>query len=308
MLNSAEEEKGYELVDGKNGSKRIKLTDEERERLEKKGEEYRKENYVPVQEYIGEGYMLEPDEGTDALAEKHKDEVEQAVKNFFQDKYKTEVKVHNIVGTTGAASIFVESIGEPHFYTSAIIPVDVKNNKVKFEDVWSLEDEVEQGIVTGLLAMIYDKEFEKLDKYFTEFINKHPVTGQKVEALANVGANNFSTPYYRLSVNTHYFEELINAYLENSNRSKEEWKSFGDKLSYKPEDLIIAIELFMDDQNSEPDDEIIDLVSNDIIRMEGLPRAEYAIDLHDNYVDKTSGVGNKKNSLSRGFPEQIIKV
>lgn len=301
-MNFADKEKDYEIVDGE-----IVISEKEQERLEKRGEVYRKENYVPVQEYIGEGYMLEPDGGTDALAEKHKNEVEQAVKRFFLDKYKTEVKVHNIVGTTGAASVFVEAIGEPHFYTSAIIPVDIKNNRVMFDGVWSLQDEVEQGIITGLLAMIYDKEFKALDEYLTHFSSKHPVVGKREEALATVGANNFSTPYYRLSVNTDSFKGLMEAYLENPKRSKEEWKSFQEGLSYEPIDLIIAIELFMANQNSEPDDELITLIENDIIKMDGLPRSEYDIYLHDNFIDKTSGRGYKENSLARGNPDLIIK-
>ena len=173
ILSFPEEEQDFELVDGKNGAKEIKLSEKEEERLKKVGEAYREENYVPVQEYIGEGFTLAPDYGTDAIAESHKDEVEQAVEKFFKDNYKTDIKVHNIVGTTDAASVFVESVGEPHFYTLAIIPVDVKNESVEIDGVWSLEGEIEQAIITGLLAMIYDEEFAVLDDYLEEIVSEY---------------------------------------------------------------------------------------------------------------------------------------
>ncbi|MDQ0233676.1 hypothetical protein J2S19_005033, partial [Metabacillus malikii] len=43
--------------------------------------------------------------------------------------YKTEVKVHNVVGSQDAATVFVESVGEPHFYTYAVVPIENKRKK-----------------------------------------------------------------------------------------------------------------------------------------------------------------------------------
>ncbi|QUW20812.1 DUF1672 family protein [Sporosarcina sp. Marseille-Q4063] len=307
ILNSAEEEQDYEFVDGKNGAKEIKISEKEKERLKKVGEAYRKENYVPVQEYIGEGFTLAPDNGTDAIAESHRDEVEQAVKKFFKENYKTDIKVHNIVGTTDAASVFVESVGEPHFYTLAIIPVDVKNETVMTDDVWSLEGEIEMSIITGLLAMINDEGFAVLDKYLDELAKEYQLSGRKVEALANVGADKYATPYYRLNAFPSSFQSLLDEYLENPNRTKTEWKSIAKDLSYEPERFSVAIDLFMSKEGVEPDEELIDKIKFDIEKMKGLPRAKYAIILHDNFVDKKSGRGDKENSLDRGIPDLIIK-
>jgi hypothetical protein len=308
ILNSAEEEEqDFELVDGKNGAKEIRISEKEKERLKKVGEAYREENYVPVQEYIGEGFTLEPDNGTDAIAESHKDEVEQAVKKFFKDNYKTDIKVHNIVGTTDAASVFVESVGEPHFYTLAIIPVDVMNETVETDGVWSLEDEIEQAIVTGLLAMIYDDKLSILDKYLKEIVTEYPVTGQRLEALENIGADKYATMYYRFNANTDYFQNLLDGYFENPKRTKDEWRSFEKELSFDPEQFSIVIDLFMSEKGTEPDEELINKMALDIEEMTGLPRAKYAIYMHDNFVDKTSGRGDKENSLIRGNPDLIIK-
>lgn len=306
-LNTTKDDPDYELVDGKNAAKEIKPTEKGKEALEKAGDEYRKENYVSVQEYIGEGFELEPDNGTDEIAENQREEVEKAVKKFFLDNYKTEITVHNIVGTTGAASVFVESVGEPHFYTLAIIPVDSGNQTINTDEVWSLEGEVEQAIITGLLAMIYDEEFTELDNYLASIVKEFPVSGTKEEALANIGANKFATPYYRLSAYSTPFNELLQLYLENPERSKEEWKSYGEKLSYDPEKLIFAIELFMTEKDVEPDADLLEKIANDIEKMDSLPRGKYVIYIHDNYVDKTSGSGNKENSIRRGNPDLIIK-
>lgn len=307
ILDFAEEEQGYELVEGENGTKEIKITEKEKERLKKVGEAYRKENYVPVQEYVGEGFTLEPDHGTDAIAERHGEEVERAVKQFFMEQYKTDIKVHNIVGTSGAASVFVESIGEPHFYTLAIIPVDVESETVEIDEVWSLEGEIEMSIITGLLAMIYDEEFAVLDDYLEKLTTENLVTGKRVEALANVGANKHATPYYRLNASIEPFQDLLDAYLENPDRLREEWKSLAEDLSYDPERFSVSIDLFMSVNDTEPDEGLIDKIALEIEEMKGLPRAEYAIYMHDNFVDKTSGRGSKENSISRGNPESIIK-
>ena len=307
ILNSTEEEQDYEFVDGKNGAKEIKISEKEQERLKKVGEAYREENYVPVQEYIGEGFTLEPDNGTDAVAESHRDEVEQAVEKFFKKNYKTGIKVHNIVGTTDAASVFVESVGEPHFYTLAIIPVDVKNETVDTYGVWSLEGEIEMSIITGLLAMINDERFAILDEYLEKIVKENPVTVQRIEALENVGADKHATPYYRLNASLGSFQSLLDAYLENPNRTVEEWKTLAKAVSYDPERFSVAIDLFMLGEDSKPDEELIDKISLDIEEMKGLPRAKYGIYLHDNFVDKTSGRGEKENSLRRGNPKLIIK-
>ncbi|MBO1910885.1 DUF1672 family protein, partial [Microvirga sp. 3-52] len=138
-------------------------------------------------------------------------------------------------------------------------------------------------------------------------VNKYPITGNRGEALANVGANNYATSYYRLSAITDPFQMILDAYLENPDISKEDLQTFEKNLSYDPEEFIVAIELFMSGDDMEPDEELIDQIALDIENIEGLPRAKYAIYMHDNLIDKTSGRGSKENSIKRGNPELIIK-
>jgi Protein of unknown function (DUF1672) len=71
--------------------------------------------FVSVQDYKGEGYELDNGEKTDKIAEANREKIDKAVKAFFQDTYMTEVVVHNVVGAVDVATVFVESVGEPHF-------------------------------------------------------------------------------------------------------------------------------------------------------------------------------------------------
>ncbi|WP_156142487.1 DUF1672 family protein [Rossellomorea aquimaris] len=53
-----------------------------------------KNQFVSVQEYIGEGDTLQNGEETDKIAEENREEVKKAVKDFFLKEYKTDVKEH----------------------------------------------------------------------------------------------------------------------------------------------------------------------------------------------------------------------
>ena len=107
---------------------------------ENKENAYEIENFVRIQDYTGEGYKLRDSRPeTGKLAEEHREEIEEAVQQFFLNNYKTEVIVHNMVGAVDGASVFVESVGEPHFYTFAIVAIDVKNKTVELDTIRSQE-------------------------------------------------------------------------------------------------------------------------------------------------------------------------
>src|SRR5699024_5172787 len=114
--------------------------------------------YVPVQDYNGEGFVLpgaNPKNGE--IAEANRDQVEEAVEQYFLENYKTEVKVQNIVSAKDGVSVFVESIGKPHFYSLAIVPIDAVNEVVGVDKVWSLEGEIEGAITSGLYVMAFQE-------------------------------------------------------------------------------------------------------------------------------------------------------
>lgn len=266
-------------------------------------------SFVSVQDYTGEEYTLQDGDTTDKIAEANREEIEQAVKGFFLKNYKTEVKIHNIVGAVDGASVFVESLGEPHFYTFAIVPIDVDNEKVEADKVWSQEGQIEDAISTGLYAMIHDQEFSTLDNYLEKLTEESPIVGIRMEAVEKVGANGFATPYYYTSAAGEYFTELYNKYVENPSISKEELKSSMEKndLDLDSSLMLITITLYMKESDTDPDEVLYDKIVSDIEQMEGLPRGSYSVILHDNLINAEYADGSKNSSINKTALNEIRK-
>src|SRR5699024_5330436 len=89
-----------------------------------------------------------------------------------------------------------ESIGEPHFYSYAIVPIDVENEVVKTSDVWTQEEEAELAITSGLYVMAFKQQFDKLDKLLEKIAEKHSLVGERIEMKANTQGNGYNTSYY----------------------------------------------------------------------------------------------------------------
>ncbi|MED4401045.1 DUF1672 family protein [Metabacillus fastidiosus] len=276
---------------------------EESESKSKVEEDY----YISVQEYTGQGYKLPNGEKTDKIAKEYRKEIDKAVKKFFREKYKTEVIVHNTVGAVDGATVFVESVGEPHFHTFVVIPIDVDEEEVLTDQVWSQEGEVENAIMAGIYGMIYEEEFNKLDQYLDSIVKEHPVTGIRQEALEKVAGGKFSTPYYYVNAIEYEFDALLKEYLKNPHMEKATWKEKFKGATFNPEGLLITLDLYMSKPNTEPDKVIFDKIVSDIKNMEGLPSGAYSIILNDNLISKRSARGTKDNSLRSADPDYIIK-
>ena len=264
-------------------------------------------SFVSVQDYTGEEYALQDGEETDKIAEANREEIEQAVKDIKKPIKIAEVKIHNIVGAVDGASVFVESIREPHFYTFAIVPIDVENEKVEVDKVWSQEGQIEDAITTGLYAMIHDQEFSTLDNYLEKLTEENPLVGTRMEAVEKVGANGYATPYYYTSAAGEYFTELYNKYIENPTISKEELKSSMKKYDLNSNLMLITITLYMKESDTDPDEVLYDKIVSDIEQMEGLPRGSYSVILHDNLINAEYADGSKKSSLNKTALNEIRK-
>lgn len=275
---------------------------------ENKKNAYETENFVRIQDYKGEGYKLRDSRPeTGQLAEENREEIEEAVQQFFNSTYKTEVIVHNIVGAEDGASVFVESVGEPHFYTYAIIPIDVENKIVKTDNVYSEAGQVENAIQGALYAMVYHQEFSALDDYLETVIQEYPVVGIPIEAVEKVGGSGFSSSVYRTSKLGKELEGIYNLYLKNPEVSKEELKKKLSEANFKPDQMLILIELYMKESDVEPDQAVFDKIVSDIEEMKGIPSGSYSIILNDNLIDKRRGIGTKDNSLERTMRNGIMK-
>jgi len=255
--------------------------------------------YVPVQEYTGEEYALPNGKKTGKIANENRDVIEKAIKEFFIEEYKTEVKVHNIVGNVDGATVFVESIGEPHFYTYAIIPIDKKSETIITDAIWTQEGAVEDAIMTGIYVLGEEEKFQNLTNYLKDFSQENGLTGLNKKAVT-AGARRFSNEFYFISIRDDApFQNVLELYFEDSNRTREEWQSIFELEAISPLSIMIVINLYMANKDDEPDEAIFNTLLKDIEKLENIPKGYYSIALHDNYIHKTRAIGNKENSLKR---------
>ncbi|MGE6257286.1 DUF1672 family protein [Heyndrickxia sporothermodurans] len=270
-------------------------------------EKHAKEYYVSIQDYTGEGYTLNNGEKTDKIGKAHRSEIDKAVKKFFKDKYKTEVTVHNVVGAVDGATVFVESVGEPHFYTYAIVPIDVHKEKVMLSNVWSQEGQVEFAIMGGIYGMLYEQELKKLDRYLKDITSKYPVVGMRIEAIENVRATGYTTPFYYVNVFDDPFDKLYEMYLKKGDIRKKNFNIELNRSRVNPRNVTISIHLYMKEKGVVPDKDIFDKIVADLENMEDIPPASYSVYLNDNTINKISGDGTKDNTIERGDPNYIVK-
>ena len=264
------------------------------------------ENLVRVQDYNGEGYALRDGEETDKIAEANREDIEVAVKKFFSEKYKTDVIVHNLVGAVDGVSVFVESVGEPHFHAFAIVPIDIKSKTVKTDGVWSQEGQVEMALSSGLYAMAYEKEIDNLDVFVNQVIKDYPMVGKTIEAVNNTSSG-YYTPHYFISAFDDVFDKLNNLYLKDQNISKTEIRKFLDESKFNPEAVSVTFNFFMKKANTEPDEKAYDEIVNKIKERVDFPKGAYALIINDNTIDSKYGTNSNNNSISKNLLNKIVK-
>lgn len=262
---------------------------------------YETENFVPIEDYTGEGFTLRnANPKTGEIAEESREEVITSVKEYFLTNYKTEVEIHNIVSAVDAVSVFVESVGEPHFYSFAIVPVDVESKEVKTDEVWSEEGQVENGIEGGLYKMAFAEQFDNLDAFLEKSAQEQPITGTPQAVIQGVKGNGYTTPYYFISTFDDVFSKALDQYLENPQITSEELKRFFNKHVISSDGVSIAIEFYMADSAEEPDENVFNEIYAKL-QDQGLPRGEYYLFLNDGFIDKKRAIGKKENTLDKTF-------
>ncbi|KPL59212.1 DUF1672 family protein [Rossellomorea vietnamensis] len=266
-----------------------------------------KDTFVRVQEYEGDGYVLRGGEEADKIAEEKSEEVKEAVREFFIETYKTDVNVHNIVGNVHGATVFVESTGPVHFYSSAIVSMDLSEKRVL--DVTSLDGDIEGNIQGGLYRLLFKKEFQELDQYLSKIVSANAVVGKTKESLQNVGGSDYMTPYYYLSVppDDEAVLPVYEAYLEDPDTPVSELKSLFSMKDFSAEDYTITIQLYMEKEQAEPDKTLFNQIQKDIKAMDSIPKGNYSIIINDNLINEKVDDGIKDNSLELSFPDSIVK-
>src|SRR5690625_1231448 len=296
------------LNTGNSGNKMQGENEDTKDNENDKQNAYEQENYVPIQEYTGEGFTLrDANPKTGEIAEANREEVVHAVEGLYKNKYNTEVDVHNIVSAVDGVSVFGEPIGEPHFYSFAIVPIDIKNEEVKVDQVWSQEGQVEYAIKGGLYAMAFEEQFTKLDEYLESVAKEYPVVGTPINVIESIKGNGYTTTYYFIASSGDVFEDLYGLYIQNTDIKKVELKLFFNEQILDPKYLSVGIEFYMQDQDVDPDEDILNNVIKDLEEIKGIPQGVYSITLNDNYIDGNRGIGKKDSTLRRTTPNKVIK-
>ena len=262
--------------------------------------------FVRVQDYNGDGYTLRDSENTKAILSGKHGLIERAVEKYFLTKHETPVIVHNILPAKDGATVFVESFGEPHFYTYAVVPVDIKSKKIDTDSIFTQEGVIESAITSSLYAMMYEKEFKNLDNYLEEIATTNPVTGLPLQVVERVKGNGYSNSFYFVDVSAKYNKDPYLAFIENPNISKEELlNKFADY--FDPKHISIGITLYMKEDGQEPDEELYNKIVEDIKQKDDIPSGSYALILHDNLINKVVANATKKNSIKKTVTNMILK-
>lgn len=257
------------------------------------------DSLVSVADYSGEGYALPYGKETDQIAEKYREQIEAATIVFFQENYQTEIIVHNVVGALGGATVFVESVGEPHFYTSAVVPIDEKEEKMMTKHLSADAFQVENAIKGGLYQMIFKDEFKNLDDYFQSLVAEGKVLGKTEAALGNVGGHGFMTPYYFISMTSKEaaLEPVYELYMQNPAENIDNLKTVFEDEQFEATTLFINIQLFMAEENEKPSTELFDEITHELEQIDGFPKGSYNFVLNDHFIDKQSASGMGEHSI-----------
>ncbi|MFU8690514.1 DUF1672 family protein [Rossellomorea sp. FS2] len=268
------------------------------------------DQYESVLTYSGDGYALPGGEKNEKIAKEHKDEVVSATKEYLKKEYNTDVDVHNMVGNSDGVTVFYESKGPLHFYSTAIVPIDSSTKKILKDEVTTIEGEVERSIKTALYAFMMPDEFEELDQQIAEIVEANPsITGRTEKAIQNVGGSGYMSPYYYVqsSLIDKGITPVYEKYLEEPDTSKEAFLDVYDSSTFEPDFLLFNIHFFMKDPNEKPDKEIYNKIIEAFENNNSLPKGRYLINLNDHFIHSRTSEGYKQNSLSQNPREGIIK-
>ncbi|GLI83846.1 hypothetical protein ANABIO32_15430 [Rossellomorea marisflavi] len=268
------------------------------------------DQYESVLTYTGDGYTLPGGEENEEIAKEHKEEVVSATKEYLKKEYNTDVDIHNMVGNSDGVTVFYESKGPLHFYSTAIVPIDSSTKKILKGEVTTIEGEVERSIKSALYAYMWEDDFKALDDQITEVLDVHPsITGRTLESLQNVGGSGYMSPYYfvQASSTDEAIQPLYEQYLQDPDTSKETYSKLFDDSQFEPDYLLFNLNFFMKDPQDQPDKQIFNALIETVEANNELPKGRYLIDLNDNYVLIRNSESYKQNTLGQDPTKGIIK-
>ncbi|EHC2042449.1 DUF1672 family protein [Listeria monocytogenes] len=258
-----------------------------------KAQEKAQEGTTPVQDYVGQGYSFVDGDKSAERVKKHEEEIKQEAINYMKTKYKTDVKVNNVVPARNGAVVIVESEAPIQFTTSVVVKF-LLNNKDEIGSGTSDEGAVEQAIVGGLYAKAYATEFKHLNEFTEKLAQKYNLLGYTEEALSKTSPSGYQWKYYFVTVWYDDYLSPYEAYLANPNISMEELRILFNKVD--PESKHISIPMaFFSKEDKLPEQTLADKLAEEVKQEEGIPKGSYAVTLYKNFIVNRVGLPDGEN-------------
>ncbi|MBC1248820.1 DUF1672 family protein [Listeria welshimeri] len=259
---------------------------------EKTEQEKAQEGTTPVQDYVGQGFSFVDGDKSEERVKEYEEEIKQKAIEYVQTKYKTKVKVNNVVPARNAAVVMIECEGPIQFHTSVIVGESI--NKKSEWSARSNEGEVEQAIVSGLYEKAYETEFRNLDKFTEKLAKENDLLGLRDEAIEKTSSSGYTSNHYFISASSLSFPSVYQAYIENQRIAADELKLLFAKDD--PEGNILSIPMeFYSKEDKLPDQEIADNLAERLKQEEGLPKGNYMVTVYKNFIVNRVGLPDGEN-------------
>ncbi|ACK40942.1 DUF1672 family protein [Listeria monocytogenes] len=265
---------------------------------EKTEQEKAQEGTTPVEDYVDQGYSFVDGNKSAERVKKHEEEIKQVAIDYMKTKYKTDVKVNNVVPARNAAVVIVECEEPIQFTTSVVVGLIL--NKDEVGSAHEEEGEVEQAIVGGLYAKAFEKEFRHLDDLTEKLAMKNDLVGYNQEALDKTSPNGYQGKYYFVSLGFKEYLSVYNAYLNKQEISANELQALFRKDDPTGEKMTIALRFFMKEDKL-PIQDFVDNIAEELLQESNLPKATYLITIYKNSIVNRVGLPDGENTSTEIF-------
>ncbi|ECB9581639.1 DUF1672 family protein [Listeria monocytogenes] len=255
---------------------------------EKTEQEKAQEGTTPVQEYVGQGYSFVDGNKSSERVKEHEEEIKQEAINYMKTKYKTDVKVNNVVPARNGAVVIVESEAPIQFTTSVVVKF-LLNNKDEIGSGTSSEGEVEQAIVGGLYAKVYEAEFQQLNQFTEKLAKKYDLEGYTQEAREKTSPNGYQGKFYFVTLGFSDYLSVYNAYLANPEISTDDLRALFIKDDPTSKNMNIPM-AFFSKENKLPEQKLADDLAEELRKEQGLPKGNYDIRVYKNHIVNRVGL------------------
>ncbi|EAG9290875.1 TPA: DUF1672 family protein [Listeria monocytogenes] len=264
-----------------------------------KAQEKAQEGTTPVQDYVGQGYSFVDGDKSAERVKKHEEEIKQEAINYMKTKYKTDVKVNNVVPARNGAVVIVESEAPIQFTTSVVVKF-LLNNKDEIGSGTSDEGAVEQAIVGGLYAKAYEEEFKHLDEVTEKLASKNDLEGFTQEALDKTSPSGHQGKYYFITAINDDYLSVYNAYLNNTQISSKELQALFIKDDPTSKNMTIVVNYFSKNDKL-PKQAVVDNLADEFQKESNLPRGFYPINLFKNLIVNRVGLPDGEHIQAEVF-------